>query len=1141
MNGIRIRPLLVSTCVSLCFLSCLQTEKFVQPVFVYEPHGALETISVLKSRTSDKIIEDDVYVQGIVTSSDAEGNYAQKLFFQDETGGICMSADLGSSNQLFPVGQKVSVQCKGMMLADINGITMLSASVRGDGSSKAAVPVTNRTVRNAMFAIDDGQDILPEKKTLAELDKSSDCCLVTVKDVFFQTCELPFANEGGSSEQFRTLFDNSGRSVLLCTSDASTMSGKILPSGKGEVTGVLTFPSGKPVIMVRTEDDIVFHPSADIVANDPEDKVSDIIISEYYSNNGAYYIEVFNSGTETVSLGEYSLASDQRSDSEFSKILNLDDKPLGPFGMVVFANTPARELFADKPLRWDPYRTNYSELNLDVLELDGDSQVALMKDGVIVDLLSSTDKPGWAANKTLIRRKGIKAHSKSNDFTRADAGWITKVAGYAYNLGEHRYLDTDPDFDSPAVTVRKTILDIRNMPCGRIEGHFTIVGRVTSDRATKNVSSNRLFMQDGSNRGICVEFKEGQAHEFNPGDEVSIKLYGSELVSENGLLVLEDCLISRTDLTGAPNEMPAPVEASVSQIINLQSMYILIKNVQVSSSDLESTYGAGNVRSEDLFANEFYIKSTEQSEFAQDKVTGNSGSIAGIAGVYDDRLLIMPRNGGDLMGMKEERFVPIVAEPVTVASLKTHGDGVIGEEIRVTVSVTSDNSEGNMPGKKIFVQDENDGFELVLPFENKFDFGQTLIVVLTRATVSSAGGFAVTPESKTSVVAIGSPDPSIMPKTIMPSQIKNNLSKLVTISNVEVAEPDRLKKFSGSIVFNGKGISAPIRVVTEETATWKGAYIPTATGAVTGLVTKEGDDYVLYPRKYEDLSAIPSDGTRINGEKVVYFVPSDNPKADLFISETVMGDMDANGNLLASVARNKCNAKFVELFNPTGKDIVLSDYRVSCIKYNNSVARSEISYYQFPEGLVLAPGKTVVFKYVSCALGSSTTSFMTNTLWPKGYAGDAKLTSGTKVDTEAVPGVILVLDARDYAKSIANSVASFPAFDGNDILVVQKTSDNGVTWQEIDRVFSLPTADGKFTGKVTYPFLKGYCRKPGVLGTPGNIIDVQDADYTALENKRNRNDFESVQCNPVSGGAANWIAGSIGDVDDLGVHSFSIR
>lgn len=181
-------------------------------------------------------------------------------------------------------------------------------------------------------------------------------------------------------------------------------------------------------------------------------------------------------------------------------------------------------------------------------------------------------------------------------------------------------------------------------------------------------------------------------------------------------------------------------------------------------------------------------------------------------------------------------------------------------------------------------------------------------------------------------------------------------------------------------------------------------YIPTATGFVTGLVAKDEDGYVLYPRNKEDLADIPSDGIRMNGEKVVYFVPSKDPKADLFISETIMGDMN--------------------------------------------------------------------------------------------------LTSGTKVDTEAVPGVILILDARDYNKSIANSVASFPSFDGNDILVVQKTSDGGATWQEIDRLFSLPTADGQFTGKVSYPFLKGYCRKPGVLGTPGIIADVQGPDYTALENKR---------------------------------------
>jgi hypothetical protein len=330
-------------------------------------------------------------------------------------------------------------------------------------------------------------------------------------------------------------------------------------------------------------------------------------------------------------------------------------------------------------------------------------------------------------------------------------------------------------------------------------------------------------------------------------------------------------------------------------------------------------------------------------------------------------------------------------------------------------------------------------------------------------------------------------------------------------------------------------------VVTSPEASWNGAYIPTASGTVTGLLTKTSDGYVLYPRTSADLSELPLEGKRHNGERVVYFVPSQDPGADMFISEVVMGDLDANGALLGSVARNKCNSKFVELYNPTGKNLKLSDYRVACIKYNNAVTRSDIQYYRFPDGYELTPGRTIVFKYVSKALGTKTADFMTNTLWPAGYTGDSNLTSGVLIDTEAVGGVILCADARDFSKTIANSVASFASFDGNDILVVQKTTDGGTTWTEIDRLFSLPTADGTFSGKVVYPFLKGYLRKPGILGVAGNITDVQDPAYTAKDNSRNLNDFESIQCNPTSGGVANWIPMSLGDVSDLGVHAFSVK
>ncbi len=1148
MNGIKIKSIFVCTMIMCAISSCLEVEKFVQDVFVYEPVGEHVTIAQLRGMTPDQIIEEDIYVQGVVTSTDENGNYSQKVVFQDADGAISILAGLGSSHQLFPVGQKVSVQCKGLMLADISGMLCIASGIQGEGQQKQALAIDNRTIRSTMFAITGGEPVQPHSISLSELaggSKVYEDCLVTLTDVFFQTSDLPFANAGGSSEQYRTLYDTDGNSILMCTSDGATMAGQKLPSGKGTVTGILTWPNGKPSIMIRSMEDISFMPSDDCVVNDPDDKVSDLMISEYYASSGAYYIEVLNVGTQTVNLAEYCLAKDGASDGVFATTLALEDAMLAPWGMVVYSNAEAAAMVSQKIpalAQWDPLRTNISSVSLDPLALDGNSQVALMKGTDIVDILSTTGKYGWAADKTLVRRQGIRGHSKASDNTRADAGWITKVAGDAYNIGGHRFYENDPDPDTPAAVTPKTIFEVRGMNPGVVSEHISVTGRITSDRNAGNVAPNRIFMQDMSNRGICVDFRDGQNHVYEAGMEISVNLYGAEIVDDEGLLVVKDCVVSRSSDTGSPVQIPDPIEASVAQLSNLQSMYVYLKDVQVAESALSMSYGDGFVPSVDLFANEFFLSTLTEADFAGETVAQSSGSVKGIASIAGDKLLVLPRNGADLEQLTETRFVPIIAEPIPVSDMKKYPAGVITDQVRVTVTVVSDDSDNNMPDGKAFVQDETGGFVLQLPEGKKYDFGQTLIVVLNNASMSTDAEILVVPEASTSVVAIGAPDPSVQPVSILPADMDDNLFSLVTVSNLQVSEADRLSKFNGTITFNAKGKSTPVFVVTSPEASWNGSYIPTASGSVTGLLTKTAEGYVIYPRKAEDLQGLPESGKRHNGENVVYFVPSTDPSADLFISEVVMGDLDANGNLLGSVARNKCNSKFVELYNPTGSALKLSDYRVACIKYNNAVARSDIQYYRFPDGYELTPGRTIVFKYVSSALGTGNTNMMTNTWWPSGYTGDSNLKDGVTIDTESLGGVILCLDARDYSKSIANSVKSFPAFDGNDILVIQKTSDGGATWTEIDRLFSLPTSDGTFTGKVKYDFLKGYLRKPGVLGVTGNVTDVQDAAYTTKEsNNRNKNDFESTQCNPVSGGVANWIAMSLGDTSDLGVHTFSVK
>ena len=169
MNGIKVKFICVCALTLCAVSSCLEVEKFVQDVFVYEPVGTQVSISQLRSMTPDQIIEEEIYVQGVITSSDENGNYSQKIVFQNEEEAISIIADLGSSYQMFPIGQRVSVQCKGLVLAEVSDMLCLAADVSGEGQQKQAIAVDNRSIRSKMFAISGGEVLQPIDLSLAEI------------------------------------------------------------------------------------------------------------------------------------------------------------------------------------------------------------------------------------------------------------------------------------------------------------------------------------------------------------------------------------------------------------------------------------------------------------------------------------------------------------------------------------------------------------------------------------------------------------------------------------------------------------------------------------------------------------------------------------------------------------------------------------------------------------------------------------------------------------------------------------------------------------------------------------------------------------------------------------------------------------
>ncbi|PID88300.1 MAG: hypothetical protein CSB06_00975 [Bacteroidia bacterium] len=231
----------ISLIISSLFVSCNKTD--FDKVPEYKPDiTELKTISIdsLKSmyKGSAFKIEDDFIVKGVVTSSDESQNFHKELFFEDESGGICLRLDSKKLYNKFPPGQAIYVRCKGLYINDYKGTMQL-----GFGSKVGRLP--------AKFMDDEKiPDILPEKqpveallRTIPELSNKDACRLIKLENVQFQESELSKkyytkADEDPGKACNRILEDCEGNTIPVRTGSYATFADQELPKGKGTITAL---------------------------------------------------------------------------------------------------------------------------------------------------------------------------------------------------------------------------------------------------------------------------------------------------------------------------------------------------------------------------------------------------------------------------------------------------------------------------------------------------------------------------------------------------------------------------------------------------------------------------------------------------------------------------------------------------------------------------------------------------------------------------------------------------------------------------------------------------------------------------------------------------------------------------------------
>jgi hypothetical protein len=190
-----------------------------------------------------------VYVTGIVVSSDATGNIYKSLYIQDTSGGLLLSLDATSLYNLYPLGQRIYVKCKGLFLGDYNGMTQIGLPYNG-----AIGRITAPLISQYLFIHDlPGAVPSPKVVTIPTITPNDLGTLIKLENVYFVEVAMPFADASASTN--RTISDGTN-TLILRSSNYATFRATLLPDGTGSITGVLAIFGSDLQLYIRDLNDL---------------------------------------------------------------------------------------------------------------------------------------------------------------------------------------------------------------------------------------------------------------------------------------------------------------------------------------------------------------------------------------------------------------------------------------------------------------------------------------------------------------------------------------------------------------------------------------------------------------------------------------------------------------------------------------------------------------------------------------------------------------------------------------------------------------------------------------------------------------------------------------------------------------------
>lgn len=251
---------------SLVFTACVKKD-FKPPVdnSAFDPQlEVTHTIQQIQSLPQNRMIEEDIIIEGIVVMDDKSGNYYKKIVIQDATGGIELMIDQNNLYNDYPVGRKIYVKLKGLYLGNY-GSNLQIGYTPDTGGSLSQIPfiLVDEYIVKASYP----HEVTPITVTLADLAAPNAATqylntLIRIENVEFapEHAGVTFAQQANlASATNRNLKDCNGGQIILRTSGYANFQADLTPTGNGTLTAIYTRHNNTPQLFIRNQDDLQFN------------------------------------------------------------------------------------------------------------------------------------------------------------------------------------------------------------------------------------------------------------------------------------------------------------------------------------------------------------------------------------------------------------------------------------------------------------------------------------------------------------------------------------------------------------------------------------------------------------------------------------------------------------------------------------------------------------------------------------------------------------------------------------------------------------------------------------------------------------------------------------------------------------------